>query len=72
MIQFLIIATIVGAFTAFFFDVPTSLKVGRQMVTFWIVAGLVLTVISPFIDLGRIIYYLTAKFTGLFKRKSPR
>jgi len=68
MTLFIIIAIIVGGFTAYFFDVPTSLKVGENLINYWILAGLAIIVLSPILGLTRLTYHLFHKISGLFRR----
>jgi len=51
MIQFMIVAVIVGWVTAAFFGVPASLRVGVKLTEYWILAGFLITVLEPFFGL---------------------
>ena len=72
MIQFLIIATIVFLVTGYFWDFETAIKTGPKLLDYWMLAGLTIIIVSPFINLARIVYYLATWIAGLFRRKSPR
>lgn len=72
MIQFLIVATIVFFITGYVWDIETAIKTGPKLMDYWMFAGLVIMIISPFINLARIIYYLSAIIANFFRRKSPR
>jgi len=72
MIQFLIVATIVFFITGYVWDVETAIKTGPKLIDYWMFAGLVIMIISPFINLAWIVYYLSARVVGLFRRKSSR
>ncbi len=67
---FLVVETIVGAFTAYFFDVDTALRVGKHLVEYWIIAGLVLTFLEPVVEIFyfvrfvfRKVYHVLYRFT---------
>ncbi len=64
----MIVAVIVGAFTAVFFDVPTSLRVGQNLTEYWIIAGLVVTILGPFFGLVRFVRHIFHRITLLFHR----
>ncbi len=68
MIQFMIVAVIVGGFTACFFGVPASLMVGRKLTEFWIMAGLLVTIMGPFFGLVRFVRDAFHRITGIFRR----
>jgi hypothetical protein len=70
MIQFMIVAVIVGAFTAIFFGVPASLKVGENLITYWILAGFLVMVWKPFYGLVRLVRDVLHKVSGIFRRIS--
>lgn len=66
---FLAVAVIVGAVTAYFFDVDTALWAGKRTVDIWLAAGLILTILSPFVDIFRFIKFIVQKVYRLFHRK---
>ncbi len=68
MILFIIVAAIVGAFTATFFGVPTSLKVGLKLTELWIMAGLAVTFLGPLFGLARFGRDLFRRISGIFHR----
>lgn len=72
MIQFLIVAVAVFFVTAHFWDVETAIKTGPKLLDYWMLAGLAIIILSPFINLARIFYYLGTWILALFRRKSPR
>ncbi len=65
----LAVAIIVGVVTAYFFDVDTALWAGKRTVDIWIMVGLVITILSPFLDLFRILKSVGRKLYNLFNRK---
>jgi len=68
MIQYMIVAVIVGAFTAIFFGVPASLAVGRELTVAWITTGLLVVFLRPLFDLVRFARHLFHRIAGIFRR----
>ncbi len=64
----MVVASIVGSITAYFFGVPASLRVGRDLTDLWIMAGLAITFLSPVFDLLRFGYFFFRRVAGLFRR----
>ncbi len=69
MMLFLAVAVIVGAVTAFFFDVDTALWAGKRTVDIWLAAGLALTILSPFLEIFSFIKFIFQRAYRLFHRK---
>ncbi len=69
MMLFIIVALIVGAVTACFFGVDTALWAGKRTVDIWIIVGLVITILSPFLDIFRFLKYVGQRLYNLFHRK---
>ncbi len=67
MIQYMIVVVIVGAFTAIFFGVPASLKVGQKLTELWIMAGFLAIVLNPFLDLVRFVRHVFHRIAALFR-----
>lgn len=72
MIQFIIVAVIVGGFTAYFFGVPASLKVGEGLISVWIIAGLALTLLEPLLSLLKLLWIWARKLFVLCDKISTR
>ncbi len=68
MTQFIVVAAIVGGITAYFFGVPASLRVGRDLTDLWITAGLLALFLEPIFDLLKLGYFLFRRIAGLFRR----
>ena len=66
--QFIVVALIVGTFTAYFFDVDSALWAGKCMVDIWIVTGLVLTVLSPVMEIFHFVRSIVKKAYRIFHR----
>ncbi len=67
---FLVVETIVGAFTAYFFDVDTALRVGKDLVEYWIIAGLVLTFLDPVLEIYYFVRFVLRKAYHVLSRFS--
>ena len=68
MIQFIIVMSIVGGFTAYFFGVPASLKVGRDLTDLWITAGLAVIFLGPLLGLAQFVHQFFRRIAGLVRR----
>ncbi len=69
MTLFIVVLLIVGTVSAIFFDVDTALKAGKFTVEFWIITGLILTILGPFIGIFRLVKAIVQKVYHLFYRK---
>ena len=67
--QFIVMVLIVGAFTAYFFDVDAAQRAGKCMVDIWIVTGLVLTVLSPVMEIFHFVRSIVKKGYRIFHRR---
>lgn len=68
MIQFMVVAAVVGWVTFYFFGASASLEAGKNLIVIWIIAGLLITILSPFVNLGKLVYYLFHRITGFLRR----
>lgn len=68
MIQFMIVAVIVGAFTAVFFGAQASLKAGVDLLNLWMLGGLLIMIIGPFLGLVRLVREVCRSVAGIFRR----
>ncbi len=66
--QFIVVLLVVCAFTAYFFDVDTALWAGKRTVEFYLVAGLVLAVLSPLVEIFRFVTFIVQKVYHVFHR----
>lgn len=64
MTQFFIVMIIVGAVTAYFWGPSTAVKIGPRILDYWILAGLVVVLLSPVIQLIKWGLFLFRKITG--------
>ncbi len=55
MIQFIFVLIIVGVVSCYFFGVDTALWAGKRTVEFWILAGVIITILGPLVDLFRFV-----------------
>ena len=69
MTLYIVVLLMVGAVTAIFFGMETSLRAGERLTEYWIIAGLVLTILSPFLGIFRILRSFGQKLYNLFNRK---
>ena len=67
MIQFMIVAVIVGGFTTIFFGVPASLRVGEKLTEYWILAGVLLIILEQFFELVDFIRNIFRRIFGIFR-----
>jgi hypothetical protein len=64
----MVVAAVVGWITAYFFGVSASLEAGKNLIVIWIIAGLLITILSPFFNLAKLIYYLFQRIAGFLRR----
>ena len=69
MTLYIVVALIVGAVTAIFFGMETSLRAGERLTEYWIIAGLILTLLSPFLGVFRFFKFIVQKLHQIFPRK---
>ncbi len=61
MIQFIFVLIIVGAVSGYFFGVDTALWAGKRTVEFWILAGVIITILGPLLNLFRFVTSVAQK-----------
>ncbi len=68
MSQFIVVLLIVGAVTGLFFGAEVAMKAGIQTLSLWIYIGLAVTLLSPFLEIFRVVRFLFQKGYRLFHR----
>ena len=68
MTLYFVVLLMVGAVTAIFFGMETSLRTGERLTEYWIIAGLVLTILSPFLGIFRLIKSIVQRVRRLSHR----
>lgn len=73
MIQFIIISAIIVVVIAHFYDVDTALASSKQLLNWWILAGIAVAILGPIFCLFRTTYIFLRKIAGaLLSRKDDR
>lgn len=69
MTLFVIVMLIIGAFTAYFFGTDAALRTGPKVLDAWLLIGLFIAFLSPFLGIGRFLFALIRKIAHLLRRR---